>query len=97
MSGRSRKNPVLANPFYVILMVVGTLFVITALGYLVVPYVLEGGPVPELGRVPQGPASRAFAAWLDRHAPFILGLEFVVMLISGVVAMITEDWFIGRQ
>ena len=36
-----RMNPVFANPFYVVLMVVSTLFVLTALGYLVSPNVIE--------------------------------------------------------
>ena len=32
---RPAKNPVFANPFFVDLLVVSTLFVVTALGYLV--------------------------------------------------------------
>ncbi len=44
MAGTSRKNSVFANPFYLVLMVVSTLFVLTALGYLVAPNVIEQGP-----------------------------------------------------
>jgi len=87
MAGTSRKNPVFANPFYVALMVVSTLFVMTALGYLVAPYAMGGG------RAPQGDTSRAFAVWLDRRGPVILGIEFLVMLVTGVLAMATDDWF----
>jgi hypothetical protein len=87
----TRKHNVLDNPFYVALMVVSTLFVLTSLGYLVSPYVLEAG------RVPQGETSRAFAAWLDRRAPVALGLEFIAMLITGVLAMLTEDWFVALR
>jgi len=90
MAGTSRKNPVFANPFYVGLMVVSTLFVVTALGYLVAPNVISQGPEQ------RGETSRAFANWLDRHGPVILGIEFVVMLVTGVLAMATDDWFSGE-
>jgi hypothetical protein len=87
MTGTSRKNPVFSNPFYVGLMVVSTLFVLTSLGYLVAPSVIKPGPVQ------RGETSRAFATWLDRHGPLILGVEFLVMLVTGVMAMATDDWF----
>jgi hypothetical protein len=91
MAGRSRKNPVFTNPFYVGLLAVSTLFVVTALAYLAAPGVLEQGPAP------QGPRSWALAEWLDRRAPLLLGVEFVVMLVAGVLAMLTDDWFAGRS
>jgi hypothetical protein len=91
MAGTSRPNPVLANPFYVGLMVTSTLFVVTALGYLVTPYVSQAG------QAAQGQASRAFAAWLDAHGPLILAVEFMIMLLSGVLAMTTEDYFLRRK
>jgi hypothetical protein len=95
MARTPRKNDVFANPFYLILILASTLFVVTTLGYLVAPYALEGRPNPEIERAPQpqGAASRAFAAWLDRHGPLALGLEFLVMLVTGVLAMVTDDWF----
>ena len=89
MAGTSRKYPVFANPFYAALMIVSTLFVVTALGYLVASYVIKPG------QAPQGETSRAFAAWLDRHGPLILGIELLVMLVTGVLAMVTDDWFSG--
>ena len=87
MAGSTRKKSVFANPFYVGLMVVSSLFVVTALGYLFAPDVLKQGP----GR--QRKTSLTFAVWLDRHGPLILGIEFVVMLVTGVLAMATDDWF----
>jgi hypothetical protein len=89
MAGSSRKNPLFSNPFFAALVVVSILFVVTVLGYLAAPYALNPRPVP------QGEASRTFALWLDRHGPLILGIEFVVMLGTGVVAMLTDDWFSG--
>src|SRR4051812_7052936 len=87
MPDRPRKAP---NPFYVLLLVASTAFVVTALGYLVGPTIhrlsLEnptGGP---------GPTSRALADWLDRRGPTALGVEFLVMLVSGVLAMLADRW-----
>lgn len=88
MAGASRKKGVLANPFYVTLIIVSTLFVVTALGYLVSPYVLEPGR-------PRGGRSLELALWLDRRGPLLLGVEFVVMMAAGVLAMLTDDWFSG--
>ena len=89
MAGTSRKNPILANPFFAALVVVSIVFVVTVLGYLVAPYAINPGPVA------RGEASRAFALWLDRHGPLMLGVEFGVMLATGILAMATDDWFSG--
>jgi hypothetical protein len=86
MTGNFRKSPVLANPFYLALIVISTLFVMTTLGYLVAPNLLEAGPVR------RSEASLAIATWLDRHGPLILGIEFLGMLVTGVLAMITDQW-----
>ena len=90
MAGNSRKNPVFANPFFLALLVVSTLFVVTALGYLVAPYAMGAG------QAPQGEASRSFAAWLDRRGPVVLAIEFLMMLATGVLAMGTDDWFSAK-
>ena len=89
MAGTSRKNPLFTNPFFAALVVVSILFVVTTLGYLAAPSAINPRPVA------QGEASRAFAVWLDRHGPLILGIEVVVMLAMGVLAMATDDWFSG--
>jgi predicted PurR-regulated permease PerM len=93
MSDRSRKP--WPNPFYVILLLVSTVFVVTALGYLIGPFVQQqakehptGGP---------GPASRAVAEWLDRRAPLALSVEIGLMLASGVLAMATEHRFSRKR
>jgi hypothetical protein len=69
-----------------------TLFVFTVLAYLVSPYVLA----PKQEQRPQGAGSLALAAWLDRNAPQALGLEFIVMLLTGIIAIATDRWFSGR-
>ena len=90
MTGTFRKNPVFANPFYLGLIVISTLFVVTALGYLVAPNLLKPGPVQ------RGALSLAVATWLDRRGPLILGIEFIGMLVTGVLAIATDDWFSGE-
>jgi hypothetical protein len=95
MAGTSRKSHILTNPFYVLLLIASTLFVVTALGYLVAPSVLDQMPAAGPGRVPQNASSKAFAAWLDRNAPLALGVEFVIMLVAAILAMLTDNWFAG--
>ena len=73
------------NPFYLLLIVVSTLFVVTALGYLVAPTVLE--------RAVKGARPAGLAGWLDRHGPAALGVEFAVMLAAALLAMATDRWF----
>jgi hypothetical protein len=87
--GRARK-PLFPNPFYVVLLVASTVFVLTALLYCISPMVVQrgmrGGPKP-------GSASVALVRWLDRRGPITLGIEFLVMLASGSLAMATDNWF----
>jgi hypothetical protein len=87
MAKAPRKNAVLANPFYLGLVLVSTLFVATCLAYYVSSLILE----PAQGG--QRASSRELAAWLDRHGPLALGIEFSVMLVAAVLAMLTDDWF----
>jgi hypothetical protein len=68
-------------------------FVVTVLAYLVSPSVLapapaDGGP---------GPGSIAIAFWIDRNGPLVLAVEFCVMLVTGVLAMLTDPWFTARS
>jgi hypothetical protein len=93
MTTRPRKREVFANPFFNVMMAASVLFVLTVLAYLVSPYVLERAGA----RAAQTPSSVAVAEWLDRNAPMTLAVEFVVMLCSGVVAMVTDRWFSPRS
>jgi hypothetical protein len=92
MPDSHRRREVFANPFFVVLMATSVVFVITVLGYLISPSVLEPGaanPAP-------GAGSRMAAEWLDRNAPWVLAVEFAVMLLTGVLAMATDPWFTPR-
>jgi hypothetical protein len=92
MTASSGRREVFANPFFVVLMATSVVFVITVLGYLIGPSVLERGRV----NPPPGAGSLAAAAWLDRNAPWVLAVEFAIMLLSGVLAMATDPWFSPR-
>ena len=83
------RRPPLPNPFYVAVVLSSTVFVVTALMYLVSPLVLQrqGGAV--------GPAPTGMVGWLDRQGPRALGGEFLAMLVSGALAMLTDPWFRG--
>jgi hypothetical protein len=93
MTKPPRRREIFANPFFEILLVTSTMFVLTVLGYLVSPYVLAPNPA----RRPPGAGSLALAAWFDRNGPLVLGMEFVVMLLAGILAMVTDPWFSPRS
>jgi hypothetical protein len=90
MADRPRK-PLFPNPFYVVVLLASTLFVVTALAYCVSPWAAESAAARG-GGAPSASSAR-LAAWLDRHGPTALGIEFVVMLIFGVLAMAMDSWF----
>ena len=54
-------------------------------------------PAAGPGRAAQNASSKAFAAWLDRNAPLALGIEFVVMLVAAILAMLTDNWFAAAR
>lgn len=81
------------NPFYVVLLVTSTLFVMTALAWLVSPTLRQ---ISEEDRS-QGLASRVdersltLGDWIDRNAVALLSAEFGVMLVTGMLAMGTDS------
>lgn len=77
------------NPFFVVLLAASTLFVVTCFAYLIAPTVLDQAK----GRPgPPAPSAR-FATWIDRNGPVVLGVEFLVMLAAGALAMGTDRFF----
>ncbi len=79
----------LPNPFYVLLVLVSTGFVVTCLGYLVAPLLLQQAPAGQ----GKGPGTLILADWLDRRGPVALGVEFGLMLVSGVLAVVLDPLF----
>ncbi len=92
MSGQTRGREILSNPFFVVLLATSLLFVLTVLGYLMSPFVLEPGPAAQK----PGPGSIKMAEWFDRNGPLTLGAEFIVMLLAGILGMATDSWFSSR-
>jgi len=88
MSDRPGKK-LFPNPFYVILLIASTLFVVNALAWLVIPSVLDQAPRAKGGAV-------EFLRGFDRNTPLALGVEFLVMLAAGTLAMLTDRWFPER-
>ncbi len=87
----SPRNVRFPNPFYVLLLLVSTAFVVTALAYTASPYITR--QAVEQPEAPPSPGSKALAAWFDRHGPLALGVEVVAMLAAGSLAMATDHWF----
>ena len=92
MTAVPRKREVFAN-FFVVLMAASVVFVLTVLAYLISPAVLDADPA----KPPPSPRSLAMAAWVDRNAPSVLAVEFAIMLVTGVIAMVTDPWFTPRS
>jgi hypothetical protein len=67
--------------------------VLTVLAYLISPAVIDADPA----RSPERAGSRAFADWVDRNAPWVLAVEVGVMLVTGVIAMLTDSFFSPRS
>lgn len=76
------------NPFFVLLLVVSTLFVITVMGYLVGPFV-EARLVEHDGAGPSA-GSRALASWFDRKGVQALAIEFGLMVVLSILAILAE-------
>ena len=92
MTAPRRKREIFANPFFAILLLASAVFVLTVLAYLSSAWVLD----PDPGGAPRNVRSIAVARWLDRNAPLVLGAEIIVMLGTGVLAMVFDPWFSAR-
>jgi hypothetical protein len=85
-----RRKPLYPNPFYVLVVLAGVAFVVTALGWLVAPAIQEKA---RAGGVAPGSASLAMAAWFDHWSVTALTVELVVMIVAGGLAMVADRWF----
>ena len=74
------------NPFYGLLMLASTLFVVTTLGYLVGPFIEQ--------RAIDGRGARsALAGWFDRKGVLALAIEFAAMCILAFLAVAMDRHF----
>lgn len=86
-----RRSP-FANPFFLLLVLVSTGFVMTALGYLVGPMVVQKA-ADDPGLIAENAATPGLVAWLDRHAPTLLAAQIAAMLVLAILAMVTDGRF----
>ena len=93
MTAPRRKREIFANPFFAILLLASVVFVFTVLAYLSSAWVLD----PKPGGPPRSARSIAVAEWLDRNAPMLLGGEIIVMLSTGVLAMVSRPVVFGAR
>ena len=68
------------NPFYVLLLVASTAFVVTILADLVAGMV-------------HGQAEAGLGRWVEAHGTAALAIELAVMLAAGLLAMASDRWF----
>lgn len=80
------------NPFYVLLMVAGTAFALTACAYGVMAVkMLDPAQVAQ-----EGDSSRFFVETMDRHGLWIMLVELAVIAVC-TVAAIASDGFWSRR
>ena len=81
----SRKQ---VNPFYIILVIVGVAFVITATSYGVMAFIATRNP----GAI----ALSEHPLWelMDEHGVTIMGVELALLAISSFAAMATDSYWI---
>jgi hypothetical protein len=88
-----QRTKIFANPFFSVMLATSVAFVVTVLAYLISPSVLA----PAQGNGGPGAGSIELAVWFDRNGPFVLGVEILVMLVTGTLAMLTDPWFTARS
>ena len=87
-----------ANPFYVILVVVGILFLVTASAYGVMTVKQLHGPFDQDEQVDQGEqaAGERFLRFLDQHGVALLLGEIAVLGLVTVAAIGTDEYWSRR-
>lgn len=91
---KHRGSPRFLNPFYLLVLVSGTLFAVTCLAYLISPMVIEQSrPDMFVGRVP---ASVRAALWIDRNGATLIAYETGLLTVSALAAMAFDRLFTNR-
>jgi hypothetical protein len=90
MTDPPRRREVFANPFFVVLLGTSVLFVLTITLWLFTAWRVTARPPP-------GPGVVNLSGWLDRHSTVLISVEFLVMLLAGVLAMLTDPLFSPRS
>ena len=89
MAAPSRKA---TNPFYVLLVLVGVLFFVTASAYgVMMVQQLHVRDLPD-----EGPAGRPLLRWLDEHGAVLLLSELAVLGLATAAAIGTDQYWARR-
>lgn len=88
MSGNSK----VVNPFYIILVVTGILFTVTAIGFGIVVV----RDVRQLSPIGDPHAGSSLLAWLDAHGVLAMTVQLVILALCTVAAIGTDDFWTRR-
>jgi hypothetical protein len=78
-----------ANPFYLLLLLVGVAFLLTATSYGVMAFRDVGGASPA------APGS-SLMSFLDRHGAWLLVGELALLVLASLAAMATESYWTSK-
>lgn len=78
------------NPFYVVLLVIGVMFVITACGYAVLSV---RGVSPSEQVEPMSPAGEQLIEFLDKHGFTTLMVELALLGVATFAAIATDQYW----
>lgn len=83
------------NLFYVLVVLSGVAFSITACGYIVATYMALRGPAPHDrdDRSEDGPLSQGLLKILDEHGVELMVVELAVLAIATIGAIGTDRWW----
>lgn len=95
MAARSTRSAS-PNPFYVLLLVVSTAFVLSVLAYLIAPAVKQQAAEPAAGTQAPSAGSVALASWIEANAPRLIAVELGLMIVTGLLAILLEQ-FVSRR
>lgn len=89
---RMSKEPKVTNPFYILLMIAGTIFGLTACAYFVMALRMK---TPELADL-DAAAPLTLVTFLDRHGVTVLMVELAVLAVTTFAAIGTDDFWTRR-
>jgi hypothetical protein len=92
---RLRKLP---NPFYVLVVVAGTAFALTASGYFVMSYraiqgPAQGGESASGGRLSESASGGPLMAFIDMHGLQLMVGELGLLAVATIGAIGTDHWW----